>query len=76
MTKQTALVVSGSESALVMVVVNIYQIRYAVHDWLEEGVGGVPHIMQKFSKKNSNRKIILLYLNQNICCGYSNEPSQ
>ena len=23
-----------------------------------------------------NRKIIFLFLNQNICCGYSKEPSQ
>ena len=26
--------------------------------------------------KSGNRKIIFLSLNQNICCGYSKEPSQ
>ena len=26
--------------------------------------------------KMCNRKIIFLFLNQNICCGYSKEPSQ
>ena len=56
MTKQTALVVSGSESAKVMVVVNIYQIWCAVHEWLGEGVGRVTHIMPKFSKKTKTKK--------------------
>ena len=31
---------------------------------------------QAFSKKVCNRKIIYLFLNQNICCWYSKEPSQ
>ena len=41
--------------------------------------GQLVHIISVLSGlkiRMSNRKIIFLFLNQNICCGYSKEPSQ
>ena len=33
-------------------------------------------LTQDFSEESVPKNFIFLFLNQNICCGYSNEPSQ
>ena len=48
---------------------------------MKNGEDGVTHVYKNIQHgkplvKSAYQKIIFLFLNQNICCGYSKEPSQ